>query len=187
MSVIGWLGKALGNRIAPIKPLVRFGAEIDVEEGKDGAPKVVISRGPLASAHAALMGGIERLVDLARAGRIDPKKLKTLHEDGGVEAFETARQAAAVDADRLDAMAGYYRFRGIANAVFGALALLSGLAGLIAFGEIYLSGALLAFSAVFATASAMDSYRAWQFRERRFGSLAEWFGTQSGAKDEEGK
>lgn len=174
MSVSAWFGKALSNRLAPIKPWIKLKADIEVDEGLDGAPKAVIRRGPLAGAHAALTGGVERLIDLTPKGGIDVNKLKTLHEDGGVAAFEAAAQAAAVDAEEIPAIAANFRFFGKTKAVIGAVIGLLGILALAAFGDFYSFGALLMVAVVFAIASAADHYRAWQFDQRRFGSLTEW-------------
>ena len=164
------------RRIAAASRSVRKSAGVDrkvsfdVDEKTGEAVGASIERGPTTAATAALVGGAERA--FAPISRLDISKLDVLHADGGLAAFAQETR----DAEDVDLLAAYYGRRSAGRAqaglAFGAL-LVAAL--MVAWGEFVVAACLVSMGSVFGLASYASIFRAWQIRERRMGSVREFY------------
>jgi hypothetical protein len=144
------------------------------ENEKRAEPRIKISRNPVATAHAVLVGGVEQA--FKTPDKINLSRLSTLYEDGGVEAFAEETDGAG-QAEIDQAAQGFARDAryNLAPAAFcGALGLLE-----LIWLDWPLALGLLLVAAVFAFKGASSAWRCWQIGEKRLGSVQEFY--RSGA------
>lgn len=134
------------------------------------------------TATAPAVGGAFRAMranfsTITKVERLDPERISETYRgteaDGGRAKFAQMAEAQGLDEDRLDESAGAHRVTAIifllCGILFFGVSVFHVVTGAMFWGVVYFPLSLL-----FAALWFRNAFRAWQIRNRRFGSLSEF-------------